>query len=101
MGEVHRFYIALGCTKVTHKFVTCTHFQSGLTALRMAQSEERHQDVCDLLLRYTQQGSNTQQTKTGSEGEGETNRQQQDTNTELTEVRSMHSYMTTLTGAFS
>ena len=35
---------------------TCTHCQSGLTALKLAQSE-RHQDVCDILLRYTQQGS--------------------------------------------
>jgi hypothetical protein len=92
----------LGATQiVTRKLLTCTHFQSGLTALRMAQSEGGHQDVCDLLLRYTQ-GPNVQQIKRGSEGEGETNRQQQqDTNTELTEVRSMHSYMTTLTGAFS
>ena len=32
---------------------THTHFQSGLTALRMAQSEGGHQDVCDILLRYT------------------------------------------------
>ncbi|MCG8621401.1 MAG: hypothetical protein MJE68_05275 [Proteobacteria bacterium] len=62
----------------------------------MAQSEGGHQDVCDILLRYTQQGgSNTQQTERGSEGEGGTNRQQQETNTQLTEVRSMHSYMTT------
>ena len=34
---------------------TCTHCQSGLTALKLAQSE-RHQDVCDILLQYTQQG---------------------------------------------
>ena len=75
---------------------THTHFQSGLTALRMAQSEGGHQDVCDILLRYTQHGgSNTQQTERGGEGEGETNGQQQETNTQLTEVRSMHSYLTT------
>ena len=66
----------------------------------MAQSEEGHQDVYDILLRYTQQGSNTQQTERGGEGEGGTNGQQQETNTQLTEVRSIHSYnilnMTTL-----
>ena len=32
------------------------HCQSGLTALKVAQSEGR-QDVCDILLQYTQQGS--------------------------------------------
>ena len=34
---------------------TCTHCQSGLTALKLAQSEG-HQDICDTLLQYTQQG---------------------------------------------
>ena len=66
------------------------HSQSGLTALKVAQSEG-HQDVCDVLLQYTQQDTNTQQTRRESEKEkeGETNRQQQETNAELTEVRSM------------
>ena len=32
------------------------HCQSGLTALKLAQFEG-HQDVCDILLQYTQQGS--------------------------------------------
>ena len=56
----------------------------------MAQSEA-HQDVCDILLQYTQQGANIQQKRRESEKdkEGETNRQQQETNTELTEVRNM------------
>ena len=35
---------------------TCTHCQSGLTAVKLAQSEG-HQDVYDILLKYTQQGS--------------------------------------------
>ena len=61
----------------------------------MAQSEGGHQDVCDILLRYVQHGgSNIQQTERG--GEGETGGQQQETNTQLTEVRSMGSYMATL-----
>ena len=77
-----------------HHTNSYTHFQSGLTALKMAQSEGGHQDVCDILLWYTQQCSNTQQTERG--GEEETNRQQQETNTQLTEVRSMHNYITTL-----
>ena len=81
---------------MTCESVTCTHFQSGLTALRMAQSEGGHQDVCDILLRHTQHdGSSIQQTERGSEGEGEMNRQQQETNAQLTEVRGMGSYMTT------
>ena len=90
----------LGAHKiVTCESLTCTHFQSGLTALKMAQSEGGHQDVRAILLRYTQQGgSNTQQTCTerGDEGDGGTDGQQQETNAELTEVRSMDSYMTTL-----
>jgi hypothetical protein len=76
--------------------------QSGLTALKMAQSEGGHQDVCDILLRYTQHSgakvispeqevSEARQEeevkKRESEKEGETNRQQQETNTQLTEVR--------------
>ena len=67
---------------------TCTHCQSGLTALKVAQSEA-HEDICDILLQYTRQGANTQQKRRESEKEkeGETNRQQQETNTELTEVR--------------
>ena len=56
----------------------------------MAQSEGGHQDVCDILLQYTQQ------IERGGEGEGGTDTQQQETNAELTEVRSMGSYMTTL-----
>ena len=93
---------------VTCKFVTCTHFQSGVTALKMAQSEGGHQDVCDILLRYTQHsgskviGPEQQMSEARkeeelkrreSEKEGETGGQQQETNTQLTEVRSMHSYM--------
>ena len=82
--------------RIIHATLIHTHFQTGLTALRMAQSEGGHQDVCDILLRYTQHGgSNTQQITQGSEGEGKTNRQLQETNTELTEVRSMGSYLTT------
>ena len=43
---------------VSHEYETYTHMhsQSGLTALKVAQSEG-HQDVCDILLQYTQQGS--------------------------------------------
>ena len=68
---------------------TCTHCQSGLTALKVAQSEGQ-QDVCDILLQYTQEDTNTQQTRRESEKEKERNGQQQETNTELTEVRSIH-----------
>ena len=74
---------------------THTHFQTGLTVLKMAQSEGGCQDVCDILLQYTQQGgskviSPEQEVKRGEsekEGEGGTNRQQQETATQLTEVR--------------
>ena len=71
----------LGAHKiVTCESVTCTHFQSGLTALKMAQSEGGHQDVRAILLRYTQQGgSNIQQTERGDEGDGGMDVQQQET----------------------
>ena len=85
---------------VTYKFVPCTHFQSGVPALKMAQSEGGHQDVCDILLRYTQHSgskviSPEQQVSEVRKEEEVTGGQQQETNTRLTEVRSMHSYMTT------
>ena len=35
---------------------TCTHTQSGLTALKVAQSEA-HQDICDILRQYSKQGA--------------------------------------------
>jgi hypothetical protein len=69
----------------------------------MAQSEGGHQDVCELLLRYTQhcgskvispeqevseagQEGEVKKRESEEEGEGGTNRQQE-TNTQLTEVR--------------
>jgi ribonuclease BN (tRNA processing enzyme) len=84
--------------------LTHTHFQTGLTALKVAQSEGGHQEVCDILLRYTQHGGakvigpeqelsearqeeEVKRRESEKEGEGETNRQQQETNTQLTEVR--------------
>ena len=51
-GEVAMWAIQL-YSPHTH---TCTHSQSGLTALKVAQSEG-HQDVCDILIQYSQQGS--------------------------------------------
>lgn len=41
---------------MTHEFETCTCCQSGLMALKVAQSEA-HLDICDILLQYTRQGS--------------------------------------------
>ena len=41
---------------VFRKIKTCTHSQSGLTALKVAQSEAR-QDVCGILVQYSQQGA--------------------------------------------
>ena len=37
---------------IIYHTISYTHFQSGLTALRMAQSEGGHQDVCNILVRH-------------------------------------------------
>ena len=62
------------------KLQTYTHSQSGLTALKVAQSEGQ-QDVCDILLQYTQRGSKV----TNQELAGEL-RQEEETKAELAEV---------------
>ena len=51
---------------------TCTHCQSGLTAVKLAQSAEGHQDVYDILLQYTQQGSKVTNPEVESRQEEET-----------------------------
>ena len=60
---------------------TYTHCQSGLTALKVAQSEG-HQDVCDMLLQYTQQGAKV---TTPEQEESETS-DEEGTKAELAEV---------------
>ena len=55
-----------------------THSQSGLTALKVAQSEG-HQDVCDILLQYTQQSPKVSHPESES-------RQREETKAELAEV---------------
>ena len=69
----------------------------------MAQSEGGHQDVCDILLQYSQlphraispeqkvsevwKEEEVKRKESEKEKEGETHRQQQETNTQFTEVR--------------
>ena len=55
-------------------------FQTGLTVLRMAQSEGGHQDVCDILLRHS--GSKV----ISPEQEVNEARQEEEVKTELAEV---------------
>ena len=62
---------------------THTHFQTGLTALKMAQSEGGHQDVCDILLQYTQHGGSK---VISPEQEVSEARQEEEVKTELAEV---------------
>ena len=57
--------------------------QSGLTALKMAQSEGGHQDVYDILLRYTQHGVSK---VISPEQEVSEARQEEEVKTELAEV---------------
>ena len=68
---------------IIHHINSCTHFQTGLAALRMAQFEGGHQDMCDILLRYTQQGGSK---VISPEQEVSEARQEEEVKTELTEV---------------
>ena len=78
MGVVYGPYSIILFATQTH-----THFQSGLTALRMAWSEGDHQDVCDILLRYTQHiGSKV----ISPEQEVSEAKQEEEVKTELAEV---------------
>ena len=71
-------------TTFTTQTHTHTRSQSGLTALKVAQSEG-HQDVCDILLQYTQQG-----VKVSSPEQKESeSRQEEETTAELAEVGMM------------
>ena len=71
-------------TTFTIQIHTCAHCQSGLTALKVAQSEA-HRDVCDILLQYSQQGA-----KVSSAEQAESNsRKEEETKAELAEVGMM------------
>ena len=71
---------------------THVHFQSGLTALKMAQSDGGHQDVCDILLRYTQHGGSK---VISPEQEVSKARQEEEVRTELAKVGLVYSDMST------
>ena len=60
---------------------SCTHYQSGLTALKVALSEG-HQDVCDILLQHAQQGPKV----TSPEREGSESSDEEEAKAELAKV---------------
>ena len=68
-------------TTFTTQTHTCTHCQTGLTALKVAA----HRDVCDILLQYSQRGAKV----SSAEQEESDSRKEEETKAELAEVGMM------------